>query len=119
VPLIQIVRKPVTINEKTLKAILDILPEISAEALTCKESRGLKAEDIMIEVRDLGPYDRNCKDLNIRVYAHDYPGRRGHNLDIIQAKIVGKIGMCIPIEVSWYVWVLLSETAYSSDTVKY
>lgn len=118
-PLIQIRRNPTTVPDTVFKRLLESLPAITAEKLTCREGGLLKPEDIMIEVSDFGPYDLNCKDLHIRIYAHDYQSRRGwklQRLDAIRKSIYLDVCLRIPSSVTRYVWILLSPTSYGSDT---
>lgn len=117
-PLIQVVRNPEKVSGENFEKFLAQLPAEAAKILTCEEGGILKREDIMIEVTDFGPHDRNCKDLHVRVLAHDYPSRRGHDLvklDIIRQKIAGRVFPFFP-GISWNVWVLLSATSYIDDS---
>lgn len=87
--------------------------------LSCSEGGKLESKDIMIEVTDFGPFDTNCKDLHVRVWAHDYPSRRGPNnksLDLTQLKLSGRVRAYLTPDISWNVWVLLATTSYGSDT---
>ena len=118
-PLIEIRRRPDAIGEEILVALRDNLPATAAKALSCDEGGELSAKDIMIEINDMGPYDKNNKDIHIRVWAHDYPTRRGENdakLNIICKRIAEQVVKHLPTGVSWYVWVLLARTSYGSDT---
>ena len=118
-PLIQIVRNPTKVSDGMLGNILSMLPAASSTILSCSEGGKLRPDDIMIEVTEFGPHDRNCKDLHVRVWAHDYPSRRGPNnkaLDLMQLKIAGRVRAYLTPEISWYVWVLLATTSYGSDT---
>ena len=121
-PLIQIVRNPKKIPDNILMKILSMLPKVAAEALSCSEGGKLQPKDIMIEVTEFSPFDTNCKDLHVRVWAHDYPSRAGRNLKkldeiqhIISSNVWGYITAEVP-EASWNVWVLLAKTSYRSDT---
>lgn len=114
VPLIQIVRNPRKVFGTAFTRLLEQLPEEAANILSCEEGGILKPEDIMIEVTEFSSHDLNCKDLHVRVWAHDYPSRR-ENLDIIRLKISNRVWPHFP-QISWYVWVLLSPTSYGSDT---
>jgi hypothetical protein len=104
-----------------LKDILRELPAIAAKTLSCEEGGELKPEDIMFEVDPHGPYDLNVKELQLRVYAHDYPSRLAR-LDEIRKDIENHLTSVLKTlyreqhEPSWYVWVLLSPTSYGSDT---
>ena len=118
-PLIQIVRNPTKVSDGMLRQILNMLPVASSTMLSCSEGGKLESKDIMIEVTDFGPFDTNCKDLHVRVWAHDYPSRRGPNnksLDLIQLKLSGRVRAYLTPDISWNVWVLLATTSYGSDT---
>ena len=118
-PLVQIRRNPRTIDQFVLKALSDKLPAVTAGILSCKEGGILAPKDIMVEFDDMSPYDTNCKDIHIRVWAHDYPARRGKDLaalDSIRERIAEEVLKHLPAGVSWYVWVLLAPTSYGSDT---
>ena len=114
-PLVQIRRNPRKIDHFVLKALVDNLPAVAAGRLSCKEGGILAPKDIMLEFDDMGPYDANCKDVHIRVWAHDYAVRR-ENLDAIRQQIAEEVLKHLPQGVSWYVWVLLAPTSYGSDT---
>ena len=114
-PLIQIRRKLGVISHHEMLALKDELPAFVAGALSCKEGGILQPKDIMLEIDDMGAYDVNCKDIHVRVCAHDYPSRRA-NLDDIRKAISKQVLKCLPQGASWYVWVLLVPTSYGSDT---
>ena len=119
-PLIQIVRNPDRVFGKTFERLLDMLPGVAATQLTCSDGGLLKPEDIMIEVSEFSPHDRNCKDIHIRVIAHDYPSRKGRRLErleVIGSSIAGPVERALPKGTSWYVWVLLSPTSYNAGIV--
>lgn len=118
-PLIQIRRRPDAIGGEAIVALRENLPAVAAQALSCAEGGKLAPKDIMLEFDDMGPYDINNKDIHVRVWAHDYPARRGENLsalDTIRKTIAEEVLRHIPAGVSWYVWVLLAPTSYGSDT---
>ncbi len=115
-PLIFIRRRADKVDDKTVNTITALLQHIAANALSCKEGGLLKPEDIMFEVDDVGPLDRNVKDINIRVLAHDYEERRGKNLDDIRKIISREVVSHLPEGVSWYVWPGILPTSYGSDT---
>ena len=118
-PLIQVVRDPTKVPDKVLGRILEMLPLAASMLLSCKEGGKLESKDIMIEVTEFGPFDKNCKDLHVRVWAHEYPSRRGPNdkaLDLIRLKLSGRVSAYLTPDISWNVWVLLATTSYGSDT---
>jgi hypothetical protein len=103
------------------KQVFANFAKVSARALTCPEGGKLTPSDIMIEVRDSGEFDKNCKDLNIRVLAHDYPSRE-QNLDIIRRTIADEVKIFRnenrypEKDISWYVWVILTKAGSLTRT---
>ena len=114
-PLIQVTRKLDRVSDLVVRRVVGSLPAHTAKVLTCPEGGLLKPEDIMLEVSDLGPLCLNNKDINIRVLAHDYHARR-KNLAAILKDLSQKVVSQLPYGLSWYVWVILAETSYGSDT---
>jgi hypothetical protein len=114
-PLVEIRFKRSTSLREMLVALRKNLPAVAAEALSCPEGGNLEPKDIMIEFGDATPDDKNCKDVHVRVWAHDYPSRRD-NLTFIRRKIENEVIKHLPPGTSWYVWVLLAITSYGSDT---
>jgi hypothetical protein len=119
VPLIQITRRQTIISDNIINALTDALTELAASELSCEDGGILSPEDIMFEVNSFGHLDRNCKDIHIRVIAHDYPSRRGEDLerlDAIRRSLSNLVVNFIPTDATWNVWVLLSITSYGSDS---
>ncbi len=119
-PLIAIRGNQRRITRRVMRRLFTSLPPIAAKALSCStwsphSSNLLAPTDIMIEVDNFGRLRENCKDIHIRVYAHDYRERR-NNLDKIRKMISEEVVKHLPAGVSWYVWVLLAPTSYGSDT---
>lgn len=121
-PLIQIRRNPYIVFDNVMNRLTEALPAVAAKALSSPEGGILAPEAIMLEVDDLTMYrslNKNCKALHVRVWAHDYPSRRGKDLetlDAIRKQIAEEVVKHLPEGVSWYVWVLLAPTSYGSDT---
>lgn len=112
-PLVQ-VRRTSRVTNGTLKHLLDGLPAVVASALSCEDNR-IYVPDIMIEVSEASGFDRNLKDVNIRVLAHDYPERH-IDASRIQRAISTFVQKTLPGGTTWYVWLFLSFTSYGSDT---
>lgn len=110
-----IIRGSSRVTNGVLMQLLDTLPAVVAESLSCGEGR-LTAKDIMIEVQEANWLDRNTKDVNIRILAHDYVERH-LQIDRSQQYISGWVQKQLPGGVSWYVWLVLSTTSYGSDTM--
>ena len=119
-PLVQIRRNPRIISDDVIWALNEHLPALAAKVLSCDEGGPLAPKDVMIEVDDIGPMDRNIKDIHIRVWAHDYPTRRGEDLEALRSirkQIATEVVKHLPEITTWYVWVLLATTSYGSDTM--
>lgn len=118
-PLVKVRRRSSKIDDKDLDLITEALTIVVAKALTCEEGGRLPPSDIMIEVSEVGPYDKNVKDLNIRVLAHDYPSRRGENLASLKTRrraIQEVVKAHLDAGTTYYVWPILAATSYGSDT---
>jgi len=113
-PLIQIRYNPSVIPIEATGALRETLPDVAAKALTCAENIKCSPEQIMLEFARMNALDFNCKDINIRVWAHDYPSRRDI-LDLAREHIAKEVLKHIPTGVSWYVWVLPVASSYGSD----
>lgn len=116
-PLIQIRYKTFTSRGGVIStnALRLSLPVVAAKALTCVEGGPLAAKDIMIEFDGMSDEDVNCKDIHVRVWAHDYAARL-EDLDRIRKEIAREVVSHLDAGTSWYVWVLLASTSYGSDT---
>lgn len=114
-PVIQIRYNRDVIPDNSIVAITKKLPPVAADVLTCAESIMLEPQHIMLEVDHASALDVNCKDINVRVWSHDFPGRRD-GIDMIRNRIAKELLAHLPSGVSWYVWVLLAPTSYGSDT---
>lgn len=114
-PLIQVRYNPRTIGEEGIIPVLSCLPGVAVRVLECEEGGELSSRDIMVEVNKVSRLDTNCKDVNIRVIAHDYPSRR-EKIDFIRDEIAERVALYMPTGPSWYVWVMLHTTSYASDT---
>lgn len=116
-PIVQIRYNHNSIPNDTLVALRERLPAVAATSLTCAESIELMPQHIYLEFDRGNVLDINCKDLNIRVLVHDYPGRR-KALDRMREQIAQEVVKHLPEGVTWYVWVILVTSSYGSDTEK-
>ncbi len=114
-PLIQVRYNPRKIGENAIIPLVSCFPAVAVRVLACEEGGELTYRDIMVEVNKASRLDENCKDVNIRVIAHDYPSRR-EKIDFIRDEIAERVALYMPTGPSWYVWVLLHTTSYVSDT---
>lgn len=113
-PLIQIRYNPSAIPIEATSALRETLPVVAGKALTCASIK-CTPKQIMLEFECMNALDLNCKDINIRVWAHDYPSRR-NILDLAREHIAKEVLKHIPTGVSWYVWMLPMASSYGSDT---
>lgn len=114
-PLIEVVLRPEKIGPKAIKGLQENLPAFAAKELSCEEGGDLRPEDIMIEFHDMDPRNVHCKDIHVRIFAHDYL-TRNITRDGIRLRISREVRRHLPEGVSWYVWLLLGPTSYGSDT---
>ncbi|MCK1717558.1 hypothetical protein [Bradyrhizobium sp. 141] len=114
-PVIQIRYNQQVVGETAIVAIAKNLPAVAANVLTCAESIILEPQHIMLEIDPARALDVNCKDINVRVWSHDFPGRRDR-IDMIRNRIAKELLAHLPSGATWYVWILLAPTSYGSDT---
>ncbi len=112
-PLIIIHRNPAVVCDARLVHIAEHLPEVVAAALSCDEGP-VSAEDVSIEISDVGAFDKNVRDLNIRVHAH-YFAERAADLGMRQQRISRGIRELFPECESWSVWVLLHKGSHGTS----
>ncbi len=90
-PLVVVARNPHVIKDDLLSVITQSLPFIVANALNCEDEGGhLTSTDIEIWAQDFGPHDVNTKDLEIIIWASQYP-RRLENLEERKGRIINEI----------------------------
>lgn len=94
------------------------LPDIVAPALTLPERErhdgDVSPEDIIVWLVEGGEQDVNTKDLEIIIWAHDFP-ERGANLEERKDAILKGVRQFLcdyDRNVSGFVWVLLQPTAF-------
>lgn len=110
-PLIKITRNPQTIDDEVLERVLEVLPKSAAKALSTEEGGQLTEAEMMVEVDDIGPKDRNVPDIGVIILAHDYNERK-LNLDERREFIQHEVVDCLPIDTKGYVWLILAPTSY-------
>lgn len=96
------------------------LPGIVAPALTLPEQERLEGQvtsgDIIVWCVEGGQADVNTKDLEILIWAHDFPERK-KNLDERKDSILQGVRRFLDDydrNVSGFVWILLQPTAYGT-----
>lgn len=114
-PLITIRRDTGKVSDKVLNNLCALLPDVASSELSCEEGGQLANKHIMIEVNNFGSFDMTEKDIHIRILAHNYPSRVA-NKDKIRKSISDQIKPALPDGVRWYVWLILADTSYGSDT---
>ncbi len=115
-PLVILRYKPDRIPGDMLHKLALALPAMVAEALNAPEDQvaRLMPGEVEVWVEESHRFDVNGKDIQIVVWAHDYPARRP-NLEVRKNAILGGVGAFLSDydrNVSWFVWVLLQQSAY-------
>jgi len=102
------------LNEEFIEKLAKKLPIIVAKALNVPGTKGtLKPEEIEVKVESFGPLDVHTKNIEIIIWANDYPERR-ENLNERRKQIVAEIGKFFSStpEITGFVWVLLQPGSY-------
>lgn len=106
------------IDEQLLRCLCDELMEVVAEALNIQGNKDarLSRDDIEIRSRPVQDHDWNAKDLEIMIFAHQYPERLT-NLEERKEKVVTAVRHIIRErycnkEIIGWVWILLAPTAF-------
>lgn len=111
-PLVVVNRNPEKLSDRILKKFLEGLPESVASTLTCENPDGkLKAQDIEVWVQDFGPYDINKADVEIIIWANQYPERQ-ENLDFRRKMLCNLVRSAVPRDIKGWVWILLQPASF-------
>ena len=115
-PLVVVTHEVGRVPPDMLIKLARALPEIVAQALNVEENEHarLTVADIEVRVQESGPYDFNVKDLEIIIWANDYPERLV-NLDERKETILKGVREFLrdfDRNLSGFVWVLLQPTAF-------
>ena len=104
--------------EKLAEDLARELPDIVAPALTLPEQERLEGQvtpdDIIVWCVEGGKIDVNTKDIEILIWAHDFPERKA-NLEARKDAILSGVRDFLAgydRNVSGFVWILLKPTAY-------
>ena len=97
------------------------MPKIVSQALDVSENEGaagkLTQDDIEVRCTQRSLIDINSKDIEIVIWAHDFPSRRS-NLEQRKEEILRGVRLVIiasaRTDISGYVWVLLQPTAFGT-----
>ncbi len=110
------------VGEADLRKLGKLLPRIIAEHLGVPgTSAELSSSDIEIEFSSFGPFDIHHKDIQIIIWANEYP-ERAANLDARRRAINDHLAHLMMSsgsygvnsrEISCFVWVLLQQGSYS------
>ena len=117
-PQVEVVRSD-TVAPEVLQPILELLPEVVAESLTCNDPGGqLSAEDIEVLFRDGHDYDcggppQHPYHLQIRIFANDFPSRR-NNLDTRRTVLIENLRSVVPRDLNVYIWILLCPGSFGT-----
>lgn len=116
-PFVYVRRNTEKVSDEMTAVLSRALPELVANALSVPNSDGeLTKDDIEVEVRDIGSLDVSTKDVEVIIWAGDYP-ERSINLDDRREQIIKGIKFLsdpgIPSGiVSGFVWVMLSPSSF-------
>ena len=115
-PLVVVKHKAGRMLDDMLADLADALTEIVADALHTPENKGgeLSPNDIEVWVQESGKHDIDTKDLEIIIWANEYPNRLANLVDrkdrIVRA--MRKFLADYDRNLSGFVWVLLQPAAY-------
>ena len=117
-PLVVLTYKPDHLSEEIIRRLVPELTHAVADALDVPgnlEAR-LTPDDIEVYVAQSQSLDFNTKDLEILIWAHQYPERL-QNLEERKDKILAKVHQVLEIEdfnpgITGWVWILLQPTAF-------
>ncbi|MBI2984730.1 MAG: hypothetical protein HYY50_03850 [Candidatus Kerfeldbacteria bacterium] len=109
-PLVVVNRNPERVSDENIRNLVLALTAVAAEQLSSDEM-ALGPGDIEIWVQDFGPLDVHTKDLEIIIWAHDFPSRRA-NLDERTARIAARVKELAGADISGFVWILLQPTGF-------
>ena len=99
-------------NDGVLNKLINNLRGLVADALTCENPDGkLTPADVELWSRQRNGSDRGLKDLQIVVFANDYPERRV-NLDDRQKMLKDSIRKLLPPDVHGWVWIRLAPSSF-------
>lgn len=121
-PLVIVLRNPRRVDHNLVKSFADELPKIVSDALTTKCSQGqLTADEVEVWIRDAKLLDVNTRDLEIIIWAGDYPERRV-NLAERREKIVSGVKKIINSSfkssaIHGFVWVLLNPSSFEEFVI--
>jgi len=104
-------------TEPFLRPFLQELPGIVAEALSVPGTEGeLTPKDIGIKVEEFGDLDIHQKDVEIIIWANDYPERREY-LDQRTKRIYFQVMALLGQDTTSFVWVLLQKGSFITGNV--
>jgi hypothetical protein len=99
------------LNNVQLIMLLNGLPKIVADALTCENPDGkLTPADVEIWTREASINDRGSDNLQIVIFANSYPERLA-NLNDRQKIITEAVRKYLPPRVHGWVWIRLAESS--------
>jgi hypothetical protein len=115
-PVVSLYYKPHCVPEEILRRLAKALPEIIAGELDVPENKDarLTAGDIEIHVTKSGPFDTNIKNLEIMIWAHEFPERL-QNIEERKNRIVLRVRLFFTeydLNIVGWVWILLQPTAF-------
>jgi hypothetical protein len=97
-------------DREGLISIINALPQIVAENLTCEDEGGsLTASDVEVEEKEYGPHDINGDfDFSVTIDANLFPSREA-NLDERARRIEEQLRAILPVDLpmKYYIWLRL------------
>jgi hypothetical protein len=105
------------LHSDELKPLLQELPGIIARALSVPGTEGeLTPEEIEVKVEQFGDIDIHQKDVEIIIWANDYPERR-KNLEVRTKQIYGQVKAILNQDTTSFIWVLLQKGSFITGNI--
>lgn len=98
-----------------IRGLVRSLPDIVAKALSVPNTEGeLTSSEIEVKFEKFGPLDIHTKDVEIMIWANDYPARK-EDLDERRKRIVGEVEKHLWRDTTFFVWVLLQPGSFGES----
>lgn len=117
-PLVLLQYKQLAFLEEVVEKLAKALPGIVAPNLNLSECErltgGVTPEDIIVRCIKGGKMDTNSKDIEIIIFAHDFPERK-QNLEERKDAIIKEVRQFLKNynrSISGFVWILLAPSAF-------
>jgi len=115
-PVVSLQYKPDRIPKEAIEKLAPALTIFISGALDIPENKDarLKPEDIEVRVTHPHEFNTNAKDLEIMIWAHEYP-ERSQNIEERKDKIVADVRRFFAdydYNITGWVWILLQPTSF-------